>query len=67
MPSPRIIPESSEHPLPLFRPEVSAAQQQKVYGEVLRIRPLSLGLLVSLGIALAGFLLGVLILLKKPP
>ena len=67
MPSPKVISESSEHPLPLFRPEVWAAQQQKVYGEVLRIRPLSVRLLVCLGIALAGLLLGVLILLGKPP
>ena len=59
--------EPSEQPLPLFRPEVSAAQHQKAYGEVLRIRPLSAGVLVWLGMVLAGLLLAMLMLIGKPP
>jgi hypothetical protein len=47
--------------LPLFRPEALAARQQKDYGEVILIRPLSLMLLgwFALGIttAILGFLL----------
>jgi len=59
---PRKEPETLEQPLPLFRPEVLASQQQKAYGEILRIRPLSAALLVWLGIALAILVLGVLLL-----
>jgi hypothetical protein len=44
-------------PLPLFRPEAILHQQQKSYGEIILIRPLSLTLLTCLAlviIALAG-------------
>lgn len=44
-------------PLPLFRPEAILHQQQKSYGEIILIRPLSLTLLTFLAlviIALAG-------------
>ena len=59
--------EPSEQPLPLFRPEVLAAQQQKAYGEVLRIRPLAPRVLVWLVIVLAGLVVGVLMRMGKPP
>lgn len=49
-------------PLPLFRPEVLASQQQKFFGEVLVIRPLSGAFLIWLGLALAGAILGILLL-----
>lgn len=55
-------PESSSHPLPLFRAEALAAQQQKFYGEILLIRPFSLTLLVCLGIAISTVVLGFLLL-----
>ncbi|HWF05658.1 MAG TPA: hypothetical protein VHA06_18375 [Candidatus Angelobacter sp.] len=49
-------PDSAE-PLPLFRPEAVLAQQQKFYGEIVLIRPLSLMLLswFTLGITAAVF------------
>jgi hypothetical protein len=49
-------PDSAE-PLPLFRPEAVLAQQQKFYGEIVLIRPLSLMLLswFALGITAAVF------------
>jgi len=59
---PRKEPEAFEQPLPLFRPEVLASQQQKAYGEILRIRPLSAALFVWLGIALAALVVAVLLL-----
>ena len=52
---------SNAKPLPLFRPEVLAAQQQKFHGQIVLIRPFSLMLLVwiALGVTAAtfGFLL----------
>lgn len=61
MPKPTTSPASPEQSLPLFRPEAMAAQQQKFYGELLRIRPLSIALLLWLAVALAGIVLGVLL------
>jgi hypothetical protein len=58
---PKTEPECSERPLPLFRAEALAAQQQKFYGEILLIRPLSLTLLVWLGIGLAAAVIGFLL------
>lgn len=55
-------PECSQQPLPLFRPEALAAQQQKFYGEILLIRPLSLTLLVWLGIGMASAVIAFLLL-----
>ena len=55
-------PESSSQPLPLFRAEALAAQQQKFYGEILLIRPFSLTLLVWLGIGISTVALGFLLL-----
>jgi hypothetical protein len=55
-------PECSERPLPLFRPEALASQQQKFYGEILLIRPFSLALLVWLGIGIASSVLAFLLL-----
>jgi hypothetical protein len=48
---------SSAESLPLFRPEAVIAQQQKFYGEIILIRPLSLMLLswFALGITAAVF------------
>lgn len=56
------LPDSRENhngdkPLPLFRPEAILNQQQRSYGEIILIRPLSLTLLTCLAlviIALAG-------------
>ena len=59
---PKIEPQCTEQPLPLFRPEALAAQQQKFYGEILLIRPLSLTLFVWLGIGLASGVIGFLLL-----
>jgi hypothetical protein len=59
---PKIEPQCTEQPLPLFRPEALAAQQQKFYGEILLIRPLSLTLFVWLGIGLASAVIGFLLL-----
>lgn len=55
-------PEPPSHPLPLFRAEALAAQQQKFYGEILLIRPFSLTLLVWLGIGISAAVLGFLLL-----
>lgn len=49
-------------PLPLFRPEALAAQQQKLYGEIVLIRPLSVRFLGWLGFAIAASVLGFLFL-----
>jgi len=53
---------AAQPPLPLFRPEVLASQQQKFFGNALMIRPFSTGFFIWLGIALAGFVLGILLL-----
>lgn len=55
-----------ERDLPLFRPEVVEAQQQKALGEVLRIRPFPIGLFIWLGIALAGIVITIVLLEPKP-
>ena len=57
--------DSAQHngdkPLPLFRPEAILNQQQKSYGDIILIRPLSLTLLTGLALAIvtlaASFLL----------
>ena len=54
--------QGEKQPLPLFRPEALASQQQKLYGEILLIRPLSLAFLGWLGVAMAGSVLGFLLL-----
>jgi hypothetical protein len=51
-------PQGSEKPAPLFRAEAIEAQQQKLYGEILLIRPLSLALLGWLGIGISILVLG---------
>ena len=52
---------NSVEPLPLFRPEALAAQQQKFYGEIILIRPFSLVLLswfaIGITASVAAFLL----------
>src|SRR5215510_11308020 len=53
--------EPPQPPLPLFRPEVLAAHGQKLYGEILLIRPLSSALFAWLGIVLATALLVLLL------
>lgn len=55
-------PSAAQPPLPLFRPEVLASQQQKFFGNALAIRPLSGTFFIWLGLALAGAVLGILIL-----
>jgi len=62
MQEPKTDPESPQAPLPLFRPEVLASQQQKFYGDVLLIRPFSLGFFAWLGMLLASAVIGLLIL-----
>jgi hypothetical protein len=62
MRQPNPLPEPSQQPLPLFRAEALAAQQQKFYGEILLIRPLSLALFVWLGIGISALVLGFLLL-----
>jgi hypothetical protein len=59
---PKPIPEPASEPLPLFRPEAIQAQQQKFYGEILLIRPLSLTLLIWLGIGISATVLAYLLL-----
>jgi hypothetical protein len=49
-------------PLPLFRPEALANQQQKSYGEIILIRPLSLVVLTWLAIAIVASSVGFLAL-----
>jgi hypothetical protein len=55
-------PEPPSQPLPLFRAEALAARQYKFYGEILLIRPLSLTLLIWLGIGISAAVLGFLLL-----
>ena len=54
--------QAPEQRLPLFRPEALASQQEKYFGEILRLRPLSSAFLLWLGLALAGVVLVVLLL-----
>lgn len=54
--------EGHQQPLPLFRPEALASQQQKLYGEILLIRPLSLAFLGWMGLAVAASIVGFLLL-----
>ena len=42
---------NGDKPLPLFRPEAILHQQQKSYGEIILIRPLSLTILTALALA----------------
>jgi hypothetical protein len=48
-------------PLPLFRPEAVLYQQQKAYGDIILIRPLSLILLTWLAIAIVSAVLAFLL------
>jgi hypothetical protein len=47
--------------LPLFRPEAVLYQQQKSYGEIILIRPLSYTLLTWLAVSIVGGMLGVFV------
>jgi len=49
-------------PLPLFRPEVLAAQQHKFYGQIVLIRPFSLMFLGWIGAAIAACAMAFLVL-----
>jgi len=49
-------------PLPLFRPEALESRQQRLYGDILLIRPFSLTLLAGIAIALAAGAVGFLLL-----
>lgn len=51
--------DSAAEPLPLFRPE-ALSKQDRFFGEVLRIRPVSFAFLVSLVIGIAAVTCGVL-------
>ena len=62
MPDSKPDPAAAQQPLPLFRPEVLASQQQKFFGAVLLIRPFSGTLFIWLGLLLAGLILGILFL-----
>lgn len=53
-------PEPSSEKLPLFRPEVLAAQQRKFCGEIRLTRPLSTSLFVWLGIIISAAFLAYL-------
>ena len=53
--------EGHQQPLPLFRPEALASQQQKLYGDILLIRPLSLAFLGWLGLVIAASIAGFLL------
>jgi hypothetical protein len=53
---------NSVEPLPLFRPEALAAQQQKFYGEITLIRPFSLLLLSWFAVGITSAVLGFLLL-----
>jgi hypothetical protein len=53
---------NSVEPLPLFRPEALAAQQQKFYGDIVLIRPFSLFLLSWFAIGITAAVLGFLLL-----
>ncbi len=44
--------------LPLFRPEAIAAQQQKFYGEIILIQPLSMVFLTTLSVVLVAIMAG---------
>lgn len=48
------------NPLPLFRQEAMLHQQQKFYGDIILIRPLSLTLLSWLALAIVAFAIGLL-------
>jgi hypothetical protein len=48
-------------PLPLFRPEAILYQQQKFYGEIILIRPLSYTLLTWLVVCIVGGMLGLFV------
>ena len=47
--------------LPLFRPEAIAAQQQRFYGEIILIQPLSITLLTTLAVVLGGMIFGLIV------
>src|SRR5258708_31952631 len=49
-------------PLPLFRPEALAAQQQKFYGQIVLIRPFSLLFFGWLGVAITASIMAFLVL-----
>jgi len=49
-------------PLPLFRPEAVESRQQRLYGDILLIRPFSLTLLAGIAIVLAAGAVGFLLL-----
>ena len=53
---------NSVGPLPLFRPEALAGQQQKFYGEIILIRPFSLLLLSWFAVGITSAVLGFLLL-----
>ena len=53
---------NSAEPLPLFRPEALAAQQQKFHGEIILIRPFSLMLLGWFAIGITTAVLGFFLL-----
>jgi hypothetical protein len=57
--------EAAAIPLPLFRPEALAAQESQ-HGEILLIRPLSLGFLIWLGIGVGAVLLTLLFFARIP-
>jgi hypothetical protein len=50
--------DNGAEPLPLFRPEALAAQQQKFHGEIILIRPFSLMLLGWFAIGISAAILG---------
>lgn len=51
--------QNGSGPSPLFRPEAVLYQQQKSYGEIILIRPLSYTLLTWLAVSIVGVLLGI--------
>src|SRR5438270_960476 len=53
-------PHNGGNPLPLFRQEALLHQQQKFYGDIVLIRPLSLTLLTWLAIAIVALAIGLL-------
>ena len=57
--------EAAAAPLPLFRPEALAAQES-LHGEILLIRPLSLAILMWLGIGVGAALLALLFFARIP-
>jgi hypothetical protein len=64
MPTPLVPDSRASHnggnPLPLFRQEALLYQQQKFYGDIILIRPLSLTLLTWLAIAIVALAVGLL-------